>query len=176
MTAAAVRAETAGVAIIRTMAAAALTRNRILQLSAAMTIRALESVMSSDKRKSRFPRVIELCGGPARRRVAVLALSAAGAAMNVIGRMTGRTLLWSALVVTAYVAGRARNITVLLPQGIVSLVVIESHSAPRRFGMARTAFRPELTTMRVILFMAAHAARSGLTEFSTRLMTALARQ
>jgi len=151
---AALLAESTRVRIFTAMAAVAVTGQRVFQPATFVAISAVEPRMSAFQREPRLLRVIKLRRLPARRRMTVIALRAALAAMHVIRGMAGRALLWRALVTVFEVTGEARDVLVLVPQWERRLVVIEVDPPPGNTVVAAPAIVPELTRVRLLLAMA----------------------
>lgn len=106
--------QTTGVLVIRLVATDAILRNRILQIAATVTISAADSSVLAIEGKSGLARVIEPLRAPVSRVVAVGTLGSLTAFVNVIRHVAADALLRRSLVMLAGMAGRARNVTMLV--------------------------------------------------------------
>ena len=147
-------AQAAGMRILPPVAAIAVFRNRVVEAPAAVTIRAVDAVVSSLEREACLFGVVELRGLPARRRMTVRALRAALAAVNVVRRVTGNALTRRAVVAIAEVAREAGGLAMLVPQREVRVVVIERDVAPDRRIVAARAITAELAVVRFLFAVA----------------------
>ena len=148
------RSQATGMLVIRLVAADAILRDWILQISATVAIAAADSSVLAIEGKSSLPRVIELLRAPVGRVVAVGALRSLTALMHVIGHVAADALLRRSFVMLACVAGGAGNLAVLVGEREGRSLVVERVLLPGLGVMAGCALGSECTAMDVILAMA----------------------
>ena len=157
VTLAAFLAHPSGVRVLALVAAEAVLRNLVLQVAAAVAVVAGDAAVYPVQRKARFLLVIELLRLPRLGRMAFLALDAALAVVDVVGLVAGDAFLRCVLVAVAEVAGRARDLRVLVAQREGGLVVVVTHVPPGTVVVAGAAVLAEASLMRLVFPMAAEA-------------------
>src|SRR5262249_8124076 len=125
------RPQATGVLVIRLVAPDAILRDRVLQIAAAMTVAAADSGVLAIERESRLPRVIKLLRAPVSRVVTVGALGALAALVNVIRHVAANALLRRPFIMLACMAGGTGNLTMLVREREIRLLVIERIFLPR---------------------------------------------
>src|SRR5947207_97781 len=154
---AAVLAEATGVRVLRLMAAEAVARQLVLQISRAVAVVAGDAVVHPLERETGLLEVIELRGLPALGDVALGALGAALAVVHVVRLVAGDALLGRVLVAVAEVTGRARRLGVLVAQRKGGLVVVVADVPPGALVVAGAAVAPQLALVRLLFSMTGDA-------------------
>jgi len=151
--------EAASVSVCRTMAAGTVPGQWILEIGRRVTGLAVQVGVPADQWEARFLRMIEARRLPARGTVTACAVGPATAAMDVVGRMTGRALRRCSLVTIARMACRAGRQRVLVAQREAGPAVIESCASPAGRLVAIAAVRAKPALVWLGRTGAVHAAR-----------------
>ncbi len=146
--------EAAGVPVVGLMTPATVLRYRRVQITGTVTIGASDASVSPVQCETRLTGVIESLSGPALRGMAVFALSALAAAMNVIRCMASRALRRYSLVSLAEVTRRARRVTMFSHERIPRRVMVEVGLRPGALGVAGGALGAQCSPMDVGVPMA----------------------
>ena len=166
-----VLAESTGVGILALVATEAGFGHFVVQVAAAVTLLAVQVRVAAQQRKTGFLRVVEFLRLPARGRVAIGAFCPALAPMNIVGRMTGDTLLRSSFVPVAKVTTGAGDVGVFVQQRIVSFRVIKVDLTPARRAVTGGAVPAQLALVGLLLLMTIEAGSARLTIGLTGRMT-----
>jgi hypothetical protein len=150
----AVLAEATRVRVLRLMAAVAIARQLVLQISRAVAIVAGDAIVHPFEREAGLLEVVELRGLPALGDVALAALGAALAVVHVVRLVAGDALLGRILVAIAEVTGGARRLRVLVAQRKGRLVVVVADVAPGALVVTGAAVAPQLALVRLLFLMA----------------------
>src|SRR3984893_7095990 len=159
---AAVLAEPQGVRVLRLVAAEALARQLVLEISRAVAVVAGDAVVYTLEREAGLLLVIELRILPALGDVAFSALDTTVAVVHVVRLVAGDALFGRVLVTVAEVTGRAGWLKVLVAQWKHGLVVIVFHVAPRAGVVAGAAVAAQFAFVGLLLAMAAEALLGGV--------------
>src|SRR5690349_5861323 len=155
-------AETALMAIVSLVTTDAALRNGGVQVPTAMTIGAPNMGMAPKEGETSLTGVVELLRIPVGAGMAVAALLALVAFVNVVRRMATDTFRWHVLISFADVTCRAGCFHVLAGQGKGRLVMVEVRALPGFCVVTGGAIRAQRATMGVVLGMTAATNRRRL--------------
>jgi hypothetical protein len=114
MTLAAGGAEPARVAIIRLVATGTVFRDRVVEIPAAVAVRAADVGVSAEEGKARLPGVLELPRAPVRGRMAGAALLTLASFVDVVRGMAGAAFFGRAFIPLTRVTGGAGGLNMLV--------------------------------------------------------------
>jgi len=157
VTAAAIRAQARCVGIFSRVTAVTVLWNLILHATGLVACATVDFCVRAFERKFGFFEMVELCGLPTRRSVALVAFDSAAACVRIVRCVTRYALFGSALVAIAEVTRKARHFGVFVEQRELRLAVIEFGFGPRARFVAAAAIVPQLAVMRIARPMAVYA-------------------
>ena len=164
-------AQTAGVAIIRLVAAGAVAWNRFVDIAAAMTVGAADVGMATEECEPGLPTVLELLRAPVCRGVTAATVAALTTLVDVIRHVTADAFLGNALVMLGGMASGAGRGLVFVGEGEGGLVMIKVRLLPRCCIVTGGALRAQGATVRVIFPVAIDAGRRSFAVGHVRAMT-----
>ena len=173
MTASAIGAEAPGVAIVAAVTPRAVLWQGVLEVAAAMTVGAGNVCVRAFESEPGLASMVKLRRLPAGHRVTVCAFLAATAVVHIVRRVALGTLFRRAAIVLTHVAGTAGNVTVLIAQGELGLLMVKGGALPRVRRVTLMTIRTEVTAVRIFCPVTSDARHARLAKRYARAVAAV---